>query len=112
MMTEESQGGRIFQEVRTLEEGQNYMVDIVKQVEEARRRCDLLHTWGTVPRETLERSYRNLSVRYGRALGALTTLMHCRVLTDDAYNGLRARIDMAMVPKVVEVGGRFNDERA
>lgn len=106
-MTEQSSGERMFVEVRTLEQGKNYMLDLVRQVEKAREQCDTLHKRAAmdlvVPRETLETSYRNLSVRYGQALGSLVTLMHCRVLTDEAYTELRGRVDLAMLPKVIGV---------
>jgi hypothetical protein len=103
----ETMGERIFEEIRTLEQGKNYILTIVGQLEQGRNQCDSLHKRSAVgepvPRETINKSYRNVSVRYGQALGALTTLMHCRVLTDEAYNELHQRIHLAMAPKVLGV---------
>lgn len=105
-----SVGERMFHEVKTLEQGRNYILEIVAQVELSRKQIDELHAQGLtgtpIPKRVLEKGYRLLSVRYGQALGALTTLMHCRVLNDVAYNELNERIQIAMLPKVVgEVSG-------
>lgn len=104
-MTEVKIGEYMFREVRTLEQGQSYILEIVGQVERARVVCDDMHRCADVlqdfSREALEKAYRSLSIRYGQALGSLVTLMHCRVLTDQAYNELRGRIELAMMPKVV-----------
>jgi len=103
----ETIGERMFHEVNTLEQGQNYMETLVEQVEQARNIIDELERLAKlgkpVPRETLEKGYRNLCIRYGQALGSLVTLMHTRVLTDETYNALRTRVDLAMAPKVVAV---------
>ena len=100
----ESLGQRMFHEVKTVEQGQKYILEIVEQIATAREQCDYLHAasaTGKISREAVEKAYRNLSVRYGQGLGALTTLMHCRVLNDVAYNELRMKMDAAMLPKVV-----------
>lgn len=104
VQVQESVGQRMFHEVKTLEQGQKYILEIVGQIEMARAQCDNLHK-NNMPREIVEKAYRNLSVRYGQGLGSLVTLMHCRVLTDVAYNELRMKMDAAMIPKVVEVVG-------
>lgn len=110
MADQSSTGERMFHEIKTLEQGQNYILEVIGQIETVRARCDELHRnmLGSlgVSRGMLEKSYRELSVRYGQGLGALAALMHCRVLNDEAYNELRSRIDMAMLPKVTgEVSG-------
>lgn len=104
-MPEQSAGEQLFHEVKSLEQGQKYMENLVRQVEVARRQMDEIHIFGqkhdNVPRNAVERAYRNLCIRYGHALGSLVTLMHCRVLTEEAYNQLRERVDIAMLPKTV-----------
>lgn len=104
VQVQESLGQRMFHEVKTVEQGQKYILEIVQQIVTAREQCDALHAAaaaGQMPREAVEKAYRNLSVRYGQGLGALTTLMHCRVLNDIAYNEMRMKIDAAMLPKVI-----------
>jgi hypothetical protein len=101
---EPTTGERMFYEVRTLEQAQKYMGELVAQVERARAMVDELSRLDqvkAVPRETLRKAYQNLSVRYGQALGSLVTLMHVRILTDEAYNGYRVRVEHALAPKVV-----------
>lgn len=106
-MVDQTPGERLFHEVKTLEQAQKYMSSLVDQVERARKVIDELERLSRigkrVPRETLEKAYRNLCIRYGQALGSLVTLMHTRVLTDEAYNQFRVRVDLSMVPKVVAV---------
>ena len=106
VQVQESLGQRMFYEVKTVEQAQKYILEIVGQIEMARAQCDDLHRAsvnGQVPREVVEKAYRNLSVRYGQGLGSLTTLMHCRVLNDVAYNELRMKMDAAMIPKAVSL---------
>jgi DNA (cytosine-5)-methyltransferase 1 len=104
-MPEQTTGEQIFHEVKSLEQAQKYMETLVQNVERARQQLDDIHRFGQthdgVPRNAVERAYRNLCIRYGHALGSLVTLMHCRVLTDEAYQHLRERVDIAMLPKTV-----------
>jgi len=93
----------IFHEIKTIEQGKKYILEIVAQVEKARAQCDDLsapHRQG-VPVELVRKAWTNLRVRYGQALGSLVTLMHCRVLNDVAYRELRQRVDNAMISKVI-----------
>lgn len=99
-------GERMFYEIRTLEQGQSYVLECVGQLKHAREQLDVLtsplHKGDIMDQQ---RAYANLNIRYGRALGALVTLMHCRVLTDEAYNALRLEVDAAMKPRVVGAVG-------
>lgn len=101
-MSEPTMGERMFHEIETLEQGQAYILEIITQLEKAREQLDALTSpLSPASIEDQRRGYANLNIRYGRALGALTTLMHCRILNDETYNQLRLRVDLAMQPRVV-----------
>jgi hypothetical protein len=105
-MTEKQKtaGEQMFHEIKTVEQGRNYICQLVTQVTEARRQCDVVFPGDELSTvEFQKKAFNNLSVRYGQALGALTTLMHCRVINDFAYNELRKQINAAMAPTVVGV---------
>jgi hypothetical protein len=106
-MSEPTMGERMFHEITTLEEGQAYIEEITVQLEAARKHLDEL-TSPLCPADIHAQrlGYANLNIRYGRALGALTTLMHCRILNDESYNRLRLRVDSALKPRVVGVASR------
>ena len=88
----------IFQEVLTLEQARTFMLEKVAQVEEARYACNVSTTV-----KTQQKAYQRWLIKYGETLGSLTTLMHCRVLNDAAYEELRQRVMATMVPTVVDV---------
>ena len=101
-MSQLSEGERLFAEVRTLEQGRAYILEIVSHVEQARDLCDVIipgDREATVKHQ--RKAYRSWMIRYGQALGALTTLMHCRVLNDVAYAELRGRILATGEPTIV-----------
>ena len=104
-MSEKEGEAQVFHEVKTLEQGKKYMMEIVGQVEKNRAQCDELTLRSligeSIPTEVQAKLFKVLTVRYGQALGALTTLMHCRVLNEVAYNELRHRIDVAVLPKTL-----------
>ena len=103
-MSEPTSGERMFREIKTLEQGQGYVLEIIEQLEVARKQVDdLTSPLSPASIEDQRRGYANLNIRYGRALGVLTTLMHCRVLNDSTYNALRLRVDQALAPRVVGV---------
>jgi hypothetical protein len=103
---EQVTGERIFHEVKTLDQAKEYMTRLVIEVEDTRRIVDDLEAisrdGGLIPKQSLRKAYRSLMIRYGRALGALTTLMHVRILTDEAYTLLNQRINLSIMPKVVQ----------
>jgi len=105
MITQPRIGESIFEEIKTLEQGKSYILEIVSQVESARAQLDLISAPATTQFNptAAQKAYANLHVRYGQALGALVTLMHCRVLSDEAYAELRAKVDTALAPKVVGI---------
>lgn len=96
--TDEKRG--IFEELVTREQALAYMAELVDGVEKARAQTIKA---GTVLAQ--EKAKTNLFIRYGRAVGALATLMHCRRITDIDYNQLATRAHTAMLPRVVEVIG-------
>lgn len=98
---EPTAGERMFHEIKTLEQGRNYILEIIGQVEKARVQCEESYFIGKGSHHEVERAYHNLLIRYGQGLGALVTLMHCRVLTDEVYNHLRTRLDGTLVPRVI-----------
>lgn len=98
--TGKSAGERIFREVKTEEQAIAYVEGVVAAAERARIQLDETKL---VARQY--RAYEYLLVRYGRALGAITTLMHVRLLSDQAYNELTTRVHTALVPRVVDAMG-------
>lgn len=97
-----NQGERIFNEVRTVEQARAYILQLVEQVEQARVGCNIRVPGDNVTTEKLQRkAFVSWMIRYGQALGALTTLMHCRVLNDAAYEELRRRVNETAIPTLV-----------
>ena len=97
-----STGERMFQEIRTVEQARAYIMEITLQVINAREQCDVIIPGDPLMTAKLQRkAYRSWMIRYGQALGALTTLMHCRVLNDVAYNELHQAILRTGVPTIV-----------
>lgn len=86
-----------FHEVKTRDQGISYLSELVGHVEKARTTMD-----ETKLREAQLRAFHNLLIRYGRALGALTTLMHVRVLQNADYDRFAPRIHGAIVPRVID----------
>jgi len=104
-------GESIFVEVKSEEEARSFILELVLQVEAARDQSDVVHeswrlnlpdptTGARIERSAVRRAFTNWAFRYGRAMGSLTTLMHCRKLNDVAYNELRRRVVNTGVPKV------------
>ncbi len=91
-----------FLEVKTLEEARNYMIDLVDQLEEARRACDvILPAAPEIMVEHQQKAYKRWLIKHGQALGALTTLCHTRTINEVAYAELRDRIMATMNPTMV-----------
>jgi hypothetical protein len=99
---QESHGVKIFHEVKTIEQGKAYVLELVRKVENARDLCDVVipgDKAATVRHQ--KKAYRSWMIRYGQALGALTTLMHCRVLNDVAYEELRVVVTRTAIPTLM-----------
>ncbi len=97
-----SQGERLFHEIRTVEQARSYVMELVDKVINAREQCDVIIPGDPEMTARLQRkAYRSWMIRYGQALGALTTLMHCRVLNDVAYSELHQRVLQTGVPTIV-----------
>ena len=84
--------------ISTEEEARNWMVELTDNVESARQACDLT----TVPREQ-RKAYNIWVTRHGAALGTLTALHRCGMLSDVAYNELRERVMQTMQPTLVDL---------
>lgn len=85
-----------FAEIRTREQGAAYVGELLGHLEMAREVMDQAQLV-----QTKQKAFHNLLIRYGRALGALTTLMHCRILENADYDRFAPRVHGAIVPKVV-----------
>lgn len=87
---------QFFVEIKTREAAVSYLEELVAHVEQARGQldeCELVRI--------KQRAFHNLLIRYGRALGALATLMHVRMLQDGDYARFAPRIHGAIVPRVI-----------
>lgn len=92
----------IFREITTIEEAQRFILDMVEILEASRADCNVQVPGDPQMTARLQRkAYTNWMIRYGQALGSLTTLMHCRKLNDVAYNELRERIMQTAIPTQV-----------
>lgn len=85
-----------FAEVRTRDQGKAYVEELVGHLDMARDEMDRAQIV-----RVKQKAFHNVLIRYGRALGALTTLMHCRILENADYDRFAPRIHGAIVPKVV-----------
>lgn len=86
----------IFVEIKTRDEATSYLMELVTHLDKARAEMD-----GARLVRSHQKAFHNLLIRYGRALGALTTLMHVRILQDADYDRFAPRIHGAIVPRVV-----------
>jgi len=93
-----------FPEIKTMEQAQNYLLEVVKQVEKARDQCNVHFPGDNAATARYQKTaYRNLMIRYGQALGALVAFAHARILNDVAYNEMNLRIQKTMTPTIVGV---------
>ena len=89
-------------EITSEEQARNWVMDLVKDVEDARQQCNVSVPGDQVTTASLQRkAYRIYLVRHGGALGTLTALHRCRKLNDVAYMELRQRVMLTLVPTVV-----------
>lgn len=86
----------IFVEIKTREQAMAYLEDVIRQVEVARVRVEDAKLV-----EVKHSAYANLMTRYGQGIGALTTLIHVRLLEPEDYGRFSPRLKRAIVPTVV-----------
>jgi hypothetical protein len=86
----------IFYEIKTREQGIGYLEELVDHLNVARGEMDRAQLV-----RVKQKAFHNLLIRYGRALGALTTLMHVRIFENADYDRFAPRIHGAIVPRVV-----------
>jgi hypothetical protein len=92
----------VFHEVNTIEEAKKFILDMVEILEQTRASCNIEIPGDPALTVRMQRkAYTSWMIRYGQALGSLTTLMHCRKLNDVAYNDLRMRIMRTTIPTIV-----------
>lgn len=87
-------GKPVFRQVKTADDATKYMEELIQQVATARAQCDVHIPNDPDTSARYQRlAERNFLIRYGQALGALTTLKHCGdLLTDRAYNEFNEQI--------------------
>ena len=102
----ESTSERVFVEIVTQEDAVKYISEKVTELRRLRNQCDVRPPGD---RETAARVQRRLydhwRIQFGRAIGAIDTLMHCRKLPQAAYEELRLEVLSTAVPTVIEVLG-------
>lgn len=92
----------IFHEITTEEEARKFIMEMVEILESTRDDCNVtIPTDPQLSAKLQRKAWSNWMIRYGQALGSLTTLMHCRKLNDVAYNELRERVMRTAVPTQV-----------
>lgn len=89
---------KIFAEVKTLEQAKAYLEDLIDKVEAARAAVDDARLV-----DVQRKAFHNLLIRYGVAIGSLTTLIHARVVDSENYDRFAPRIHGAIVARVVNV---------
>ena len=98
-------------EITTVEGARARVVYLTEEVEAARAVCDLAHDCSltrqpmpgspVVPTVAhVQKTYVSWAMRYGQALGSLTTFFQCRLLNEVAYEELRQRVLSTGVPRV------------
>lgn len=97
-MEEQQAAEQIFHEIQTEEQALQYIRELVGHVLIARNEAD-----EAMLIDAKRAAFQNLMIRYGRALGAVTTLMHCRKISPVAYNELVGEIHGSLVPSITEV---------
>jgi len=86
-------GRPIFREIKTEDDAHRFLTDLIVQVVTARIACNVEIPGDPVTTAKRQRvAWTNYRIRYGQALGALTTLMHVRKLSDVAYNHFNQQI--------------------
>jgi hypothetical protein len=91
---------RVFAEIKTREQALTYVEDLVHQVDVARVVMDRANMVATK-----KKAFYNVLMRYGRALGSLSTLVHVRILEDADYNRFAPRLSGAIEPRVIATIG-------
>lgn len=86
----------VFIEIKTREQALAYMEDLLKGVAKARQQVEAAELV-----ETKRSAYANLMTRYGQGIGALTTLVHVRMLELEDYARYSPRLRATIVPTVV-----------
>jgi len=92
----------LFEEINTEVEAQNYIQKMIERLKIARSECNTSVSEGIAfSAERQRRANNRYRILYGRTLGSLVTLMHCRKLSNASYVQLRAGIIDTANPSII-----------
>lgn len=98
---------RVFVEIVTEEDAVNYIREKVRELYELRIKCDVRPPGDKVTAARIQkRRYDHWRIQFGRAIGSLDTLMHCRKISQSAYEELRVQTLSTATPTVVGFMGK------
>lgn len=84
--------------IETEEQAQNWLAELVADIEQARRLCDL-----SAMVVDAQVAYQRWMMYYGRGLGVLVALHRCGKLSDEGYRLFQQRLLATTVPTVVNL---------
>lgn len=92
--------------LNTPEEAINWLQAMIRDVEEARYKCDDSHFLDMkrlVGMRRQRRAYRHFCIQYGSLLGAAGALMRCGKITAQQYGELEIGVRRLLLPSIREV---------
>ena len=105
-MTDVTESERLFVEIVTTEDAISYIREKVVELRRERALCDVRPPGDAqVAAAEQRRRYDRWRIQFGRAIGALEALMHCRKVPQSAYEMLRLEVVSTAVPTVISVPG-------
>lgn len=87
---------QMFREIRHEEDAVKYAEELLGQLRTSRANVDRARTV-----EIKLKAHDDWMLRYGRCLGALTTLVHCRKLSAEAYNTFNIEVRQTAASTIV-----------
>ncbi len=97
---------RQFVEIVTSEDAISYIREKVVELRRERALCDVRPPGDDqVAAAEQRRRYDRWRIQFGRAVGALEAMMHCRKLPQSAYEMLRLEVVATAVPTVISIPG-------
>lgn len=90
--------------IETPEQAINWLQALIRDVEEARFKCDDSHFKRKKNGARLQRrAYHQFCIQYGNVLGAAGALMRCKMITHQQYGELELGVRKLLLPTVREV---------
>ncbi len=90
--------------INTPEEAINWLQAMIRDVEEARYKCDDSHFQSRRKGARLQRrAYHHFCTQYGNLLGAAGALMRCGKITAQQYGELEIGVRRLLLPSIREV---------